>query len=191
MTGYVEPHEPRFRVESVQGREWLKVPAQGSVFVTLFLLVWLGGWTAGAVTALRTVATRPNAFMVFWLCGWALGGLWVALLLSWFLTGSERLSADGHDLEIERRVLGRAFAKRYRGTEVRRLAVHSPQTFAWGRRGNFGGSPFFQSDRWGRVSFEYGARSVYLAGGLDDAEARRVVEWLAARLPKTARETAE
>jgi hypothetical protein len=42
----------------------------------LFVLAWLGGWCAGLVSVLSTLAAgKGNAFMAFWLIAWTVGGI--------------------------------------------------------------------------------------------------------------------
>jgi hypothetical protein len=57
--------------------EW-KRPTGGAMRygIVAFLLVWLGGWTVGGLTAIRQVLHGDGgAFLLFWLGGWALGML--------------------------------------------------------------------------------------------------------------------
>ena len=54
-------------------------------FVGLFVLAWLGGWTVGFVSVVRTLSSggTPSgayAFLVFWLAAWTLGGVWAVYL---------------------------------------------------------------------------------------------------------------
>ena len=46
--------------------------------------------------------------------------------------------------------------------------------------------PFLIRNRTGSVRFNYGARTIYLAAGLDEAEGRLIVDRLRRFLPKTA-----
>jgi hypothetical protein len=48
----------------------------------LFLLVWLGGWTVGFVSAFDEVlGGEADPFLIFWLAGWSLGGLFAFYFL--------------------------------------------------------------------------------------------------------------
>ncbi|MBI5597611.1 MAG: hypothetical protein HY928_16090 [Elusimicrobia bacterium] len=55
------------------------IPTRPVWFVSAFLLVWLGGWSAGEASALGQVfGNAPlfvKAFLLFWLAGWTAGGL--------------------------------------------------------------------------------------------------------------------
>jgi hypothetical protein len=55
----------------------------------LFILAWLGGWTAGFIGALSTVTSgKANAFVVFWLIAWTLGGAMAAYSVYWIFRPS-------------------------------------------------------------------------------------------------------
>ena len=48
------------------------------IFIALFLLVWLGVWATGWVSAASSLIKgddTPRAFLLFWLCGWTFGGI--------------------------------------------------------------------------------------------------------------------
>jgi hypothetical protein len=72
----------------------------------------------------------------------------------------------------------------YQGAEIRHLEV-SVRPAAVSRLG--GTAPFTRMDRTGSVKFDYGARTIYLAPGLEDAEGAMIVDRLATQLPASAR----
>lgn len=48
----------------------------------LFVLFWLGGWTAGFLSAFKEVLSgQASAFIIFWLGGWTIGGIFVGFML--------------------------------------------------------------------------------------------------------------
>lgn len=73
------------------------IPAKKNIFsyiVPLFLLLWLGGWCMGEVSAIHEVISgKGGLFIIFWLCGWTLGGIFAAFSLykMAFGTSSEKL----------------------------------------------------------------------------------------------------
>ena len=180
---YEAPQPPRFSVETVDGREQISIRARRSVFMSLFLAVWLCGWTLGgigAITALLTKGFQP--FLAFWLCGWAIGETLVAATLCWLWTGAEYIQVVNSDLEVGYRMLGYSRRKLYQGSQIRHLA---PQGNVWFAT-NHMALPIAFANRTGSVKFAYGGRTIYLAAGLDEAEGRLIVDRLLKRLPKTA-----
>jgi hypothetical protein len=180
---YVETQNPRFAVETVDGREQIVVGAQRNLFLMLFLPVWLCGWTFGGVAALYTLSQGFQLFLLVWLCGWALGEAFVIATLGWMLTGKEVLRVAGSDLEIGYRMLGFTRRKLYRGSAIRDLASCDPPPLL---RYNQPSLPLLTGTKTGSVRFTYGARTIYAAQGLDQPEGRLIVERLRKRLPSTA-----
>ena len=173
----------RYREEPDGAGARIRIPARKFVFAMLFLPVWLTGWTAGGIAAIYQVLTNFSAFLVLWLTFWAVAWVVAASTLAWMAFGSETLRVAGDDLEVAHHLFGWSRRKIYRGQEVRRLRVAAqapwPFRFQWHM-------PLLMGDRMGAVKFDYGARTIHVAGGLDEAEGRAVVERLAARLPRAA-----
>jgi hypothetical protein len=181
---YEETKAPRFVVESVDGNEQIVIPARRNLFVMFFLLCWLGGWTFGGVMAITTLWSKGfQPFLVFWLGGWALGEAYVGMTLCWQFFGAEIIRVPGSDLEINNRMLGFTRKKLFRGNEIRDLSSHTPLAFG---QTNQMPLPFLISNKTGSVKFTYGARTIFVAAGLDEAEGRLIVDRLRKRLPSTA-----
>src|SRR5450755_4696616 len=104
---YEETRSPRFVIETVDGRDQIAVKPERNLFLILFLIVWLGGWTIAGVSTFTTLLSKGfQPFLAFWLCGWALGEALVVTTLCWMLTGTEILRVPGSDLEVSHRILG-------------------------------------------------------------------------------------
>jgi hypothetical protein len=174
----------RFTIEQGVSGEQIRIPAPRQIFVMLFLPVWLAGWTVGGAVALSTLLKTFQPFLLFWLCFWAAGWLFAASTIAWMFFGSETLRIVGGDLEVTKRLLGWSPRKLFRGGDIRHLRaavqLPGPYRFYWQ-------TPFFWRGQGGAVQFDYGARTVYVAAGLDEAEGRRIVERLAGQLPASAR----
>jgi hypothetical protein len=170
--------EPRFAVEQVGGSEQIRVKARKQIFVLLFLPVWLTLWTMGGVTAVHQLLETGEWFLAFWLCAWAVGWVFAALTICWMIFGFETLRVVGGDLEIAQHMLRWSRRKLYPGGQVRNLQASEPPLSArfqpsfplWGMKS-------------GTVRFDYGARTIYAAAGLDAAEGQMIVERLNKRLP--------
>ncbi len=177
---YVPLGQARYVIEPTRDGEVLTIPAVRNIFVMIFLSVWLAGWTVGGIGAIGALLLTFEPFLVFWLMGWALGWLAASSTLAWLYTGKQILRFRGQDLEVCLKVFGFVWPKVYQGREIRELSV--AQLDQWPMRrgpqlpfGILGGS--------GAVQFTYGARTRFLAPGMDQAEAARIVEWLKKRLP--------
>ena len=175
---------PRFRVETINGRDEITIGAQRNLFLMLFLLFWVSGWTFGGGATITTLFSRGfQPFLLFWLCGWAFGEACVLAILCWQFSGAEIIRIQGADLEIGCQMLGFTRRKLFRGSEIRDLSACQPQIF---NRYNQMSLPFFVANKTGSVKFAYGARTIYVAPGLDEAEGRLIVDRLRGSLPSTA-----
>lgn len=182
---HIEPGAARFTVERGGGDEWLRVPARRNWFVLLFVAVWLTMWTAGGAAAVGALFTRFEPFLLVWLGFWALGWLFAVATVAWQLGGAELIGIDA--TEVHHRVT----MPGYGSTRVyRRDAVHAAAPNAVAGMWGFG---FFQPSYpplfnfpFGSVKFRYGARTIYLAAGLDEAEGALIAEWMNARLAQGA-----
>jgi hypothetical protein len=180
---YEEKKAPRFVVETVDGREQITIKAQRSIFVMLFLMVWLSGWTFGGIAAMTSLTKNFQPFLVIWLGGWALGWVFAGAALGWMLSGAEIVRVIGSDLEIAYRLFGFTRRKLFRGSDIRDLSAYSTPVFG---RYNQMSLPFFSANKSGCFKFSYGARTVYAGSGLDESEGRLIVDRLRKRLPATA-----
>ncbi|TFI56368.1 hypothetical protein E2493_20600 [Sphingomonas parva] len=181
---YEEAPRARFAIRHVDGIEQIRIPARRSAFVLVFLCIWLAGWTAGGVAALYEVVRTGDAFLLLWLTFWAVGWLFVAATILWQLSGAETIAVVTGDLEIGHRMLGLSRRRYYRGAEIRRLAAEAPAPLA--ARMQAAPPPFLGMQGAGSIRFDYGARTIRAAAGLDRPEAEAIVAHLRARLPLAA-----
>lgn len=171
---------PRFVVEQLGGGEVIRIPASRSVPFLLFLAVWLVGWTAGGLSVIADFRASRDLFLGFWLCAWAAGVGFAGLMIVWMLVGAETLRVIHGDLENGWRIGPVVWRKLYQGARIQHLKA-APQNpmFAYFRVS----APFGLYAQFGAVQFDYGARTVRFAPGLDEAEARLIVERLLKSLP--------
>ena len=180
--GYEAVGKERFEIDRSGPVETIRIRARRQIFPLLFLPVWLAMWTVGGVAAMTQVIQQFNLFLIFWLCAWAVGWFFAASTIAWMLMGSETMRVVGHDLEIGFRIGPWARHKLYQGAQVRELKPAPSNPFS---RFAMGG-PFMRQTQGGAVQFNYGARTIRMAAGLDEAEGRMIVERLKKGLPATA-----
>lgn len=180
---YVPLGQPRFQIKQTAQGDVLIIPAVRNLVVALFLSFWLVVWTIGGGASVAGLFDGFEPFVMVWLMGWAAGWCTVVLILSWMISGKQTLCCFAGDLEVGLSIFGFARRKTYEGRAIRSLDV-TPVGDLTLRRGPqmpsgvLGGS--------GAIRFTYGARTCYLAAGMDQAEAARIVTWLKAGLPAEA-----
>jgi hypothetical protein len=180
-----EPLETgRYFVKRVDGALQVIVPAQLNWFIMAFMSFWLACWTMGGVAAARTVLglqggltmkTVPgqgSGFLVIWLCMWCLGEVTVLYQLLWMMLGRETLSLSHSALKYSKGILGLGFTKNYDLAHVSRLRVADTPIRSGRNQMTFGGAS--------AVAFDYGNGTVFMAKGLDEGEARSIVNHLIA-----------
>jgi len=178
---YEELGRARFQTGQDEAGAWLRVPARRNWVVVLFLTVWLCGWVAGGVSAIHDLSRHFEPFLVFWLCGWTVGLLFVGGTILWQMSGHELLRVVGGDLEYRVQLPGYARRRRFRGSEIRNVGATGIPNTPFGKGSNpF--PPLFNPNQ-GSARFDYGARSIYVAPGLDEAEGALIADWLRQRLP--------
>jgi len=176
----VTPAPRRSRVsDRPEGLE-IVVPAKRSVFLMLFLLVWLGAWAVGEFSVLGQLlrgTEGPVPFLLFWLLGWTVGGGCALLTFLWMLAGRERIVLRPRVLAVYREIFGLGPIREYDLAHVRNLRVSPPayDPFGWGAAGRFWGVTG------GFVAFDYGAKTVRLAASADEPEAAQIVREITAR----------
>lgn len=174
---------PRFVVDQDGGGEIIRIPARRSVPFLLFISIWLAGWTAGGLSVIGEFRASHDLFLGFWLCAWAAGVGFASLMIVWMLAGSETLRVIQGDLENSWRIGPVTWRKLYEGARVQTLKPAPQHPFFSSFRVS---APFGIYSQFGAVQFDYGARTIRLAPGLDEAEARLIVERLRKGLPKAA-----
>jgi hypothetical protein len=183
-----EPAPPRGRIEETSAGLLAVIPAPRNWAVALFMSLWLAGWAVGWVSAAAAIfggfssgaplahARRADGFgrvfLSVWLTAWTAGGAWAIYQLLWSLTGREELLLGAQTLTATRVVAGWKVIDEYRLEDVKRLRAVA---YVPVRRGSTYGHR--------SVAFDYGAKTVRLCAGLDEAEARSLVNALIARRP--------
>jgi hypothetical protein len=181
---YEELGEAHYKIIPTERGAEISIPARKSWFVIPFLSFWICAWTVGGIAAMTALAADFNLFLVFWLGGWAVGWVFAAATLSWQITGSETIALRGADLEIGWTMWGLSSAKLYRGSEIRGLSANAATMFPFGNM-RLDYAPIF-GRQYGSVKFSYGARTVYVGQGIDEAEGAAIVAELKQRLPLSA-----
>jgi hypothetical protein len=172
----------RFVIDRGGSVEMIRIKARRQVFVLLFLPVWLTLWTVGGIVAFAQVIQEFSLFLCLWLCGWALGWIFAASTVAWMLMGSETIRVVGQDLEVGVEIGPWTRRKLYQGGQIKDLRAAPTNPFSSFQLN----SPFMRQMQFGAVQFTYGARTVRLAAGLDEAEGKLIVERLKKSLPFSA-----
>ncbi len=123
------------------------------------------------------------AFTAFWLVGWTIGGGFAMYVWAWQLAGREVITLDTRTLTTKRHVKGIGRSHEFDVAHVSNLRV-SLQTFnMFDMSAGFANSMAFWGLGGGTIAFDYGAKTFRFGNGVDEAEARHLVEALNKVLP--------
>ncbi|HWX94212.1 MAG TPA: hypothetical protein VNY29_16415 [Terriglobales bacterium] len=96
------------------------------------------------------------------MAGWALGEIWVVIACLRMLGGRDVVSLQSNKVELRKEIFGVGASKQYLGQQIWNLRFQ-PEMGA-GR-----------SHRDSGMAFDYGAKTITFASGLDEAEANQLV----------------
>jgi hypothetical protein len=159
----------------------ITIPALYPWSSLVFLVFWLVLWMAACVgffLILIAMVIGPNkvALGTFllgaWCALWVFAGVLAIKALFWGLFGKEHIIVGLTGLEHRKTCLGMSRSKSYRLSRISRFRT-APAVSNKLRVGRSRRTLVLDSSS---ISFDYGAKSVVMASGMDDAEATRIVE---------------
>lgn len=177
------PSPPRITITDRPDELRIVMPNRRSLFVIIFLGFWICGWAVGTVMApaqfLKSTAQLGEEWlMLTWFVVWMVGGVLAIYAWLWQVIGKETVTVRGHTLATRREMRGFGFGKDYNLVQMTDLRVgqagFDPMDLTsalqlWGIGG-------------GVIAFEYGAKTRRFGAGLDETEAKQVVESLKRRV---------
>ncbi len=166
--------QPRSSMSDTPNGLQIVIPGPRNLLISLFIAGWLVGWWFGEMHAIEQIRSGQAAlFIVGWLLAWTVGGAWVVTWLLWTIGGREVLILGTGRLSIRREVFGIGFSREYDLSQVRDLRIAPPRARA---RGN-------GDMNQGGLCFDYGAKTIRFGSGVDEAEARQLIQAMQSRIP--------
>jgi len=154
------------------------MPSRRVLPFVIFLPIWIVGWALGECFAIGTLVSGkgggsfPALFLGFWLTFWTIGGLFAMTAWSWMMFGRERLVVGSGRFVHSYELFGLARPREYDVQSIRGLHA-APNLFGNARAQ----SPFgAMGPGSGAITFDYGAKSVRIGSGLDEAEGKMIVQ---------------
>jgi len=158
----------------------ISIPSRKNAFIILFFCVWLVGWFFGEKSALteilRSENIAANGFLLFWLIGWTIGGLFALAILLWTAFGEEIITFDDRILQVGKGFFNFSFrTKKYETKHLKNLVLNPSSggdinsLFSQKKIGDFWGITG------GKISFDYGMKTIKFGIGIDEAEARHII----------------
>jgi hypothetical protein len=177
------PYKGRATIQDNITNLQIIIPAKRNWFIILFIGAWLGAWimgeffALGMVTGLFSGRGPANLFILIWLIGWTVGGFFAFRMFLWNLIGKEIITIGQGTLAVAKKGALLFKAKTYDLNEVKNIRAQEDNLAVAGpfgiRPGGFGA---FNTG--GTIRFDYGLQTVKFAGGIDEAEAKFILEKL-------------
>jgi hypothetical protein len=154
------------------------IPARKNWIMIIFLSFWLCGWLFGAVMVTATMFRTHNVANLFigvWLLFWLSAGFVIMNIVAWQIFGKEIVTIGNGIISIRR--TGTLFRKNKSYDLAHVTNVYAKEQPLYNRGYNNTKSLFNR----GTINFEYGLKTVRFGDGLDEAEARHIIEMLKAK----------
>lgn len=153
----------------------IQIPSKKNWFILIFAIFWLGGWFFGfksAFTSLYSNQSETNGFLIFWLCGWSVFGAVIIFSVLWGLFGKEKLIINSFIIILKKEIFNIGIKKEFEINEIKNINFNEIEN-SW----------FSMKNRWvmwgfgpGKIKFDYGMKTYSIGLGVDDAEAKYLVD---------------
>jgi hypothetical protein len=173
----VKPKAGKSTISRTTGTLEIIMPSKKNIFIILFLPFWLAGW-AYALVAVGKNIIAPNQgttfFAIFWLGGWIVGGGFALVVWLWSIMGKEIVSVNSSFMKIRKGIGSLLLSKTYNIQDIKNIRIVESS-------GSFQRSPFddlISFRKIGTIAFDYGMNTFRFASGIDEAEAKHIIETL-------------
>lgn len=199
----IQPPSDRHTVQDDGSTLRISIPSRKSTFYLIFMGFWLVSWAAGEIMVggmviaglVGFLSGAPvlssfdvpslaggGLFVLVWLVIWTVVGGAALFAFLWQLIGKEIVTVSYAGIAIQRAVFRFGRKKEYLAAHIQELRVAPlsmvPGMFGWNRTGYFWGLTG------GLLAFDYGAQTFRFGAGVDEAEAKRILEKISARFPQ-------
>jgi len=195
----IQPRKERHSILEEGSTLKIAIPSRKNLFTVIFLGAWMVGWAFGEASvageliealggflpnssgAEQPISGGIDLFMLAWLTGWTIGGVFALYTLLWQLAGRERIEVSYESIKVQRAVFGLGRVKEYLAAHVKGLRVAPPldSNNQLGRLRSLG----MLGASGGVLAFDYGAETSHFGEGIDEAEAKQILEKILVRFP--------
>ncbi len=180
----LDPDQGRMTVWEKGDALQIRVPAKLRILVTAFVGFWLVGWAFGWITAAGSLFSETGAVSIFllaWLGAWTAGGIAALSFSLWTVAGEEWVEVTNQNTTLTRRIRG---CKRQWVCETARMsplrAVENEGPFPVNSRQRHG---LWAARSEGALKFACGVHTIGFALNVDHAEASQALSLIRKRFP--------
>ena len=199
----IQPPIERHTVQDDGAALRISIPSRKNTFFLIFTGFWLVCWAAGEIFVggmviagiINLLFDTPviagvdgislaggGCFILIWLLFWTVGGGFMLYGFLWQLVGREVVTVSYEGITTQRAVFRFGRKKEYLAAHIKDLRV-SPWSlptsmFGWNRMGYMWGMSG------GMLAFDYGAQTFRFGAGVDEAEAKQILDKITGRFPQ-------
>lgn len=142
----------------------ISIPAPRNLFIAIFFLFWGIIWTCGGISVIHQtfVENRGGLFELAWLGIWAIALVFVSYSWLWNLFGVDAVTVRGCEIHLRSSIFGIGRKRAYLASDIHNLRF-IPEMGAG------------KSHRESNIAFDFGAKTIKFAGGIEEAEANQLV----------------
>ncbi|MBN1315999.1 MAG: hypothetical protein JXA42_11040 [Anaerolineales bacterium] len=181
---FEEVGKPRYIKSELAAGINIRIPREIELFNMLFTGFWLLGWSIGELIVIAifigelvnkvTVMTNdfPVLHLVLFLGVWSFSGIFLLIEWQWHIKGFEVIKIYGDSLILEQQSYFYKRSKQFRLEKVELLRVTNPKKDIWSMLSGLGMLGKTERTR----AFDYGAKTIRFGIGLDEAEAKMILD---------------
>jgi len=185
----VKPLAPRHYSEDIGNRLVITIPSRKNWFLILFIGFWIVAWAFAEIfvgfsmlrSLFRSSSAGPGIFGLVWLTIWTLGGAFAIYTFLWQIAGREEIEITSYSIILSQVVLFFRRSKEYASEHIKDLRT-SPmgmhEMYNWSR------SLAFYGIGGGIIVFDYGAGTIRLGSGIDEAEGKQIISKIQQKYPQ-------
>ena len=184
----VEIGKGRAKINDTMNGLEIVIPSKKSFFTIAFIPFWLVGWLFGEVTVIGTLfralfvpseesAGAPSLFMLVWLILWTVGGAFAIYTLLWNIKGKEIISVNSGEISYKKDLFGFGKSREYTLAEIKNMRVIDKPSGPWGAQTSWN----FWGFSGGTIGFDYGLKTYKIVNGIDEAEAKHIIDEISQR----------
>ena len=145
------------------------------ISLSICLIVWIVGYYLFSQDLFLNDSDVPEGFSDFWIFGWSAGAIFAVVILTWIIFGRETVIFENNICQIKKGILEFAFVNRnYEIKHIKNLELNPVDNET-----NFLGQKKSGIDygfTGGKIRFDYGMKTKKFGIGIDEAEARFIID---------------
>lgn len=182
----VKPGKARSQIYDRGKNLEIVIPAKRKYAMMVFISLWLIGWAFGEFVLpfslfRSTLDTGVSLFLLVWLALWTAGGAIAFLTLGWNISGQEIVTVTEDRLQIAQKIFGIGPLKEYQLADVKNMRIDSNLVSERSIFNLFDNSRQRGFVEPGTIKFDYGSKTFRFARGVDEAEAKMIINELRER----------